>query len=414
MICMNCVNDPGLVTHIRANGTNGKCALCKTTKKAVSVELIANIVIDFLRDNYRRGEGSAIHCPDSDKISHEEPEGETLQEVLSDLLHAPEDSSFVELILNEITRPERGDIRNGEEPEFHEDGDYVRHPNFPDEAMEKWENFKAELNLGSRFFNTAAKSYFDWLFEGIEKFVVYGADSPTIIRTMTKGTLYRGRRCDTDSAYAEIVENPGSMLGAAPPGKPGAGRMNAEGISVFYAAFERKTCIAELRPPVGSRVITGKFKLQKPIQVFDFSLLEASFDNSPLSIFDREYEEKQGKRDFLKLLHKEITRPVLPEQKKDYLATQVLAEYLTTQTEHQIDGIIFNSAQAQKGKNIAIFNNLRTAHRAPNNKKKSAALYYSPDSLQQHTIEKVKFKITNKEIPERKIKKQNRKTNPLE
>ena len=37
--------------------------------------------------------------------------------------------------------------------------------------------------------------------------------------------------------------------------------MNAQGIAVFYGAGDVETALAEVRPPVGSRVVTAEFEI---------------------------------------------------------------------------------------------------------------------------------------------------------
>lgn len=54
---------------------------------------------------------------------------------------------------------------------------------------------------------------------------------------------------------SEITANPARNLGAPPKVRAGEGRMNPAGVPAFYGAFERETCVAELRPPVGIRQV---------------------------------------------------------------------------------------------------------------------------------------------------------------
>jgi len=131
--------------------------------------------------------------------------------------------------------------------------------------------------------------------------------------------------------------------------------MNAEGISVFYGSFDRKTCIAELRPFIGSTVVTAEFGLQKPIRVLDFQLLEECYNDQPLSYFQPDFKDKVVNRHFLRRLHSKIGEPVLPGDENEYLTTQVLSEYLSTIIQPPIDGIIFSSVQLEGGLNIVLF-----------------------------------------------------------
>lgn len=65
-----------------------------------------------------------------------------------------------------------------------------------------------------------------------------------------------------------------------------------------------------------------------------------------LSLFDPISIEKAQRRDFLRHLVEQLTQPVMPEtQDRDYLPTQVIADYLATHRGGPIDGIIYASVQ---------------------------------------------------------------------
>ena len=118
----------------------------------------------------------------------------------------------------------------------------------------------------ARFFNTEVESALDRLFMELDSLRTAAGESvlqvigndgePTII--------WRARRAGSQSQLQTILANPASEMGPPPPGITPAGRMNAAGIPVFYGALDYDTCIAEIRPPVGSYVVTGKFELLKP------------------------------------------------------------------------------------------------------------------------------------------------------
>jgi hypothetical protein len=132
--------------------------------------------------------------------------------------------------------------------------------------------------------------------------------------------------------------------------------MNPPGVSVFYGAFERETCIAEIRLPVGSSGITGKFEIIKPLRVLDMTVFDGPHHS--LSMFDPQYQRDVSHRLFLRDLHWEIRKPVLTRDEPiEYLPTQVIAEYLANRFDPRIDGIIYNSTQTDgQGLNIVIFN----------------------------------------------------------
>lgn len=242
----------------------------------------------------------------------------------------------------------------------------------------------------------------DWLFSGVSSFKTFDS-STSVVRELAEEEIFRARSCDSASEYDEIINKPAAQLGPPPKEFAGAGRMNSKGLAAFYGAFDRKTCVAELRPPVGGRVVSGKFKLTRPVRVLDFLALDEAYEASPLSKFDPTYEEKMGRRIFLKSLHSKITVPVLPNQEQEYLATQVMAEYLATQFVPPLDGVLFASVQVRKGTNLTLFNHAVVSPLEPpaifvelndldsELSSEMPAIEYVPDSLVRHKVCRVRF-----------------------
>ena len=125
---------------------------------------------------------------------------------------------------------------------------------------------------------------------------------------------------------------------------------------MFYGALEKETCVSEVRAPVGSFVVLVKFDLLNPIRVLDLEALSNVY--SDFSHFDPNYIEKRNLESFLKELVGEMSRPVMPhEEDREYIATQKVSEYLASQVEPRLHGIIFSSAQTGGGgRNVVLFN----------------------------------------------------------
>ena len=94
--------------------------------------------------------------------------------------------------------------------------------------------------------------------------------------------------------------------------------MNAKGISVSYGATNPQVALAEIRPPVGSRVVMGEFKPVEEMRLLNLSLLEDTIIRG--SIFDPEYAYVLGRLKFLKSLVTLMTRPTNPYKDSEYLA----------------------------------------------------------------------------------------------
>lgn len=124
--------------------------------------------------------------------------------------------------------------------------------------------------------------------------------------------------------------------------------MNADGISVFYGATEQTAAMAEVRPPVGSRVAVARFEIIRPLQLLDLKALNGI--DSSTSVFDRGNSRRLERATFLRHLARLLAQPVLPDRERfEYLPTQAIADYLATRVAGPLDGIIFPSVQAGAG-----------------------------------------------------------------
>ena len=131
--------------------------------------------------------------------------------------------------------------------------------------------------------------------------------------------------------------------------------MNAKGISVFYGSLDESTCIAEVRPPVGSQVVVARFEFLRGVTLLDLDALSRAYTDS--SVFDPAYAENLNRMVFLRSLVREISRPVMPQDEDaEYLVTQVVAEYFASRATPRFDGVIFNSSQTGgHGRNLVLF-----------------------------------------------------------
>jgi hypothetical protein len=117
-----------------------------------------------------------------------------------------------------------------------------------------------------------------------------------------------------------------------------------------------ETCLAEIRPPVGSIVLSARFDLLRQVRLLDFDLLETV--EARCSHFDPDYDAKQERAMFLRAFGLRIARPIMPDDEAfGYLPTQIVADYLAQRPEPPIDGLLFRSTQTGgKGRNIVLFN----------------------------------------------------------
>lgn len=218
----------------------------------------------------------------------------------------------------------------------------------------QWNKYIASINDGSRFFNKGALDYLRNLFKDSRRLKIHGLfyDLTPICEIPTGKKIFRARLALTSAKVDEIRADPQRELGAPAPTLASAGRMNAERTSVFYGAFEEATAAAELRPPLSGQIVVGEFRLSRPLKILDFRTLEIS-GGASISIWNPEFKQRVIMRALLQRLHDWIKRPVRPGSEHEYLATQVLAEYLSVYL--SLDGVLFGSAQRDEGTNLAVF-----------------------------------------------------------
>jgi len=131
--------------------------------------------------------------------------------------------------------------------------------------------------------------------------------------------------------------------------------MNAQGISVFYGANTPETALSEIRPPVGSKVVIARFEITRKLRLLDLTALDSVASQG--SIFDPTFIDRIQKALFLRTLGNLMTIPVMPDNETlDYLPTQAVADFLSSENIPKLDGIIFPSAQtAGNALNVVLF-----------------------------------------------------------
>jgi hypothetical protein len=130
---------------------------------------------------------------------------------------------------------------------------------------------------------------------------------------------------------------------------------------MYYGAFDADTCVAEIRAPVGSSVVIGKFEIVRPLRLLDLDAFRHIFVQQA-SFFDPGFRGLRDKAYFLKRLVSIMSRPVMPSDEDfEYLPTQAVAEYLSEKIEPRLDGLIFPSSQrGGTGENVVLFRRAAT------------------------------------------------------
>jgi len=390
-ICWTCFDEEGMQEHIKSEGTVSKCAACGGRRRALPIVKIAEFTYPVLRDHYVPGPDEHVLGGDDDDNGHWQQKGESLREILVDVLN--DEPAYLDALENAIQEQDPANRHGGEDTYFSDANLFVERRPYLGEHYERWQSVLEELQHRRRFFSGSAKELFDDLFRDVEhrKGYVEKGDGGNVVHTLPHGSvLFRARSCDSSDSLKKITANPATELGPPPPHLARAGRMNAEGVPVFYGALEKDTCISELRPPLKGNVAVGEFETTRPLRLLDFRKLESGyFGLKPLSLFQSDFDHVVENRAFTRRLHRLISAPVLPERQADYLITQAMAEYLAHVRNPSFDGLIFQSAQHEGGANVVLF---PAVFQSPNGDGgNNAILRFRPDSLSVNRVHSVVY-----------------------
>lgn len=363
-ICFDCIKEEFLSSEIETQGRRRKCSFCKKVQKTYLVSDIAdrveNVMLSFYERTRQHPTSWEERLQGDDESNYNwEREGSTLTDILQNefdfTLKAAKHVS--EILSEKYWDMDAAQI--DEETEFSMDAQYqlkkIGHGNW----LKEWDEFKHILRSEARFFNERVSNILHSIFKDIEKTATWG--SIPVVATIGPGSditkIYRARIFLSDVKLHGALKRPELQLGPPPLDVATNGRMNAQGVSVFYGSVDEETAIAEVRPPVGCKLATAAFNIIRTLQLLDLRALENA--TGRVSVFSPEYQEIMEKSAFLSELSRKITQPVMPgDEALEYLPTQAVADYLASRTDVIFDGIIFPSVQVSgKNKtNIVLFN----------------------------------------------------------
>jgi hypothetical protein len=361
-LCFNCVGDEFLSQEIETKGEDQPCSFCKTVDKTFSLDEISDRIEQAFSNHYVRtpDEPNAFEYALSrdDEIDFDwERSGDPVIYALMDAAQIPEEAAgYVQKILGSRYE-EYGSDYTGDETEFSDDSFYeVKHAE-DSSWQDEWNSLEKSFKSESRFFNNLAIIHLEKIFDNLNN--MRTSDGRSLLLDAGAGTsldfIYRARVFQSDESLKLALSRPDIHIGPPPSNHARPGRMNANGISVFYGANDPATALAEVRPPVGSKVVIARFNIVRPIRLLDLSALEDIHEEG--SIFDPDYILRIQKAVFLKSLANRITKPVMPDDEEfDYLMTQAISDFLANKNNPEVDGIVFRSVQtAGKSLNIVLF-----------------------------------------------------------
>ena len=334
-LCWKCVTDSVLRERIRSKGRGRSCTFCGKRRKALSIQVVADLIDAALRRYYRPSEPTGHAVPDSDNIKYWE-EGETAVWIIQEI--AEVEPEIAEAIDSELSARDWRAVKDGDDSYY--GGRLLEHVDpYPGELVAMWQEFEERVKHKVRFFDAEGKQLLDELIGDLPTL----ADGRAIV-TIEPGNvlLFRARIAESRDDIRKFIRYPARELGPPPAHLALNARMNPPGVAVFYGAFSEKVAIAEKRPPVGAFVAIGTFSLLRSIKLLDLTVLKFTYHQE--SVFSPKYDDLRNKVAFFERLHSIISRPVLPDDELlEYLPTQAVAAYVANVM--GLDGVIYTSTQ---------------------------------------------------------------------
>jgi len=361
-ICHECIGEAHLAELVEAEGRRRRCSYCGERLKSETIEVLADRIEQAFEQHYERTtrnpDGIQWAMMKDKELDYEwEREGELAIWAIAGAADVGEDiATDLQIVLND----RHADIESamiGEETEFDDEVHYEQILPSSREWHERWHEFERILKEESRFFSRECQGQLEAIFAGID--AMHTRSGQHVVETFDPenedSILYRARVFYREPELEEALKRPDLLLGPPPSAVTGAGRMNAKGVSVFYGASSVEGALAEVRPPVGSKVVVAQFSPLRALRLLNLSALQNV--NIAGSIFDPAYADALARMGFVRTLSNRLSRPVMPTDVDfDYLPTQAVADFLANHRDFNLDGVRFTSVQTGGASdNIVLF-----------------------------------------------------------
>lgn len=360
-ICDQCVEEPFLSSEIETTGEIAECSYCESEAKCWTIKQMADRVEQAFAEHYVRTPSDPDDWQQSllrDEESDYEWErnGEPVHDAIECAARIPGKAAADVLEILSERHSDFDTAAMGDECDFDADSCYEQKDSSDATWQYEWRLFERTLKTQARYFSRVATDHLAAVFGNIDQLGTLDG-KPVVVDAgpgLSIEMLFRARVFQSEEPLKEALCRPDRHLGSPPARAAAAGRMNARGISVFYGATSPDVALAEVRPPVGSKVALATFRIIRPLRLLDLSALENASDGG--SVFDPTLLQRLERVSFLQSLGRKMTRPVMPDdQEFDYLSTQAVADFLATENDPTLDGILFNSTQSEEGDNIVLF-----------------------------------------------------------
>jgi RES domain/HEPN/RES N-terminal domain 1 len=384
-ICSGCIGELFLASRIEKFGRESICSYCGDESKTFSIMQMADAMEKVFEQHFYL---TANHPTEYQSAMMEEDgwyrDGDKITDVIAMCAEIQEEpAEDIQSVLAERHYDEEL-ARMSEESPFDEEAHYAQREIDDADSKAGWRQFEESLRTRARFFNRTAEERLRSIFEDLSaqkttdgRSVIVEAGPETQL-----SVVYRARVFQSYERLEEALKRPDEEIGPPPAQSAVNGRMNAHGIAVFYGATDPMIALAEVRPPVGSNVVIGRFEIIRPLRLLDIQALQSVYADG--SLFDPDYARRLERAKFLRWLGREITQPIMPNDEPfGYLATQAIADFLATDSQPPLDGILFPSVQGGEGKlNLVLFHKASRviAMGVPNNARLSVISYGDEDA----------------------------------
>ncbi|VWM20535.1 hypothetical protein BLA6992_07444 [Burkholderia lata] len=360
-ICHECIGEQYLSNEINAADDIDLCSYCGETAASTTVGILADRIETAFKDHFIRTSEAPSEMEERWMANKDSSyvwmrDGCPVIDVIANEAQIPKATANDVLAILEGRHAGFEKEHMGEESEFASTSCYEARGADDRAWQAEWLAFASSLKSEARFFSQTAATYLAEVFGAIDQDKTRG-DRATVI-VAGPGTeiehLYRARVFQNDGQLQEALCRPDLHLGPPPSKLAKAGRMNAQGISAFYGATNSTVALAEVRPPVGSKIAIARFLIARHLRLLDLTALEDVHVQG--SIFDPSLKGQLERSVFLQRLQSRMTRPVMPDDEAfDYLPTQAIADFLATMNDPRLDGIVYRSAQTKGGNNVVLF-----------------------------------------------------------
>lgn len=351
LLCATCIGDQFLRAEVETSGCPGACSYCHRDGTVCAIDQVSDSVEQAISDHFLLTSWPGDDAPavsnenpsdDTDDIAGPSAPGVPLLEVIRNA--ACVDESIAEDLLRPLADRHSSDPDDPLAGTFEKDALYVPHNPL---GEGHWIRFEESIKTVARFFNPEAGEILARMFHDIDS---HGPSYGRVVVDAGPGTelsvFYRARKFQAETVLREAMAHPDRELGPPPSRIASAGRMNPAGIAVFYGATDAKVALAEVQPPVGSKVLIARFQVLRPLRLLDIEALERVAEDAG-SVFDPDYIRRLDRSAFLRILSNRMSRPVMPNDRElDYLPTQAIADFLANANDPRLDGILYPSVQA--------------------------------------------------------------------